>query len=32
VLPSGDTTLLLHDSVIALVNADREPELRNVFA
>ena len=32
VLPSGDTALLLHDSVIALVNADREPELRSVFA
>lgn len=32
VLPSGDTVLQLHDSVIALVNADREPELRSVFA
>ncbi len=32
VLPSGETMLMLHDSVIALVNADREPELRNVFA
>ena len=32
VLPSGETVLMLHDSVIALVNADREPELRSVFA
>jgi trk system potassium uptake protein TrkA len=32
VLPSGETVFELHDSVIALVNADREPELREVFA
>lgn len=32
VLPSGETVFQLNDSVIALVNADREPELRHVFA
>ncbi len=32
ILPSGETVFELHDSVIALVNADREPELRHVFA
>lgn len=32
ILPSGETTLQLHDSVIALVNATQEPELRSVFA
>lgn len=32
VLPTGDTRLVSGDSVIALVDADREPELRSVFA
>lgn len=32
VLPSGETALQLHDSVIALVNSDQEPQLRSVFA
>lgn len=32
ILPSGDTNLMVGDSVIALVDADREPELRAVFA
>lgn len=32
VLPGPETRLLAGDSVIALVNADREPELRHVFA
>lgn len=31
-LPSGETVLTIGDSVIALVNADLEPELRLVFA
>src|SRR5579871_714751 len=31
-LPSGDTVIQLGDSVIALVDADKEPELRHVFA
>ncbi len=32
ILPSGDTSFAMGDSVIALVNADQEPELREVFA
>ena len=32
ILPSGETVFTLGDSIIALVNADREPELRSVFA
>ncbi|HLV79607.1 MAG TPA: NAD-binding protein [Chthonomonadaceae bacterium] len=32
ILPSGETQLTLGDSVIALVNADKEPELRDAFA
>ena len=31
-LPSGDTKFTLGDSIIALVDADREHELRDVFA
>lgn len=31
-LPTGDTLLTVGDSVIALVNADLEPELRRIFA
>src|SRR5947209_2371461 len=31
-LPSGDTRFTLGDSIIALVNADKEPELRDAFA
>ena len=31
-LPSADTMIELGDSVIALVNADQEPQLRHVFA
>jgi len=31
-LPQGDTVLTIGDSVIALVNADREPALRQLFA
>lgn len=31
-LPTGETVLTIGDSVVALVNADREPELRRVFA
>src|SRR5579871_4294654 len=30
VLPSGDTQFLLGDSIIALVNADKEPEIRQI--
>jgi trk system potassium uptake protein TrkA len=32
ILPQGDTRFELGDSVIALVGADREPELREIFA
>ncbi len=32
ILPAADTRFTLNDSVIALVNADREHELRDVFA
>ncbi|HZT43878.1 MAG TPA: NAD-binding protein [Chthonomonadaceae bacterium] len=32
ILPSGETQIVLGDSVIALVNADKEPELRDAFA
>ena len=32
ILPQGDTRFEVGDSVIALVNADREPELRDIFA
>lgn len=32
ILPGGDTRIQLDDSIIALVNADREPQLREVFA
>lgn len=32
ILPNGDTRIHLDDSIIALVNADLEPELREVFA
>lgn len=31
ILPSGDTVFSIGDSVVALVNADREHELRRVF-
>src|SRR5579862_7289283 len=31
-LPTGETLLTVGDSVVALVNADLEPELRRVFA
>lgn len=32
ILPSGDTRFLSGDSVIALVNADKEHELRDIFS
>ncbi len=32
ILPASETTFAVGDSVIVLVNADREPELRNVFS
>jgi trk system potassium uptake protein TrkA len=31
-LPTGETVLTVGDSLVALVNADHEPDLRRVFA